>query len=256
MLGVKMVTVSPENGRLVLPVIHGLYVLFNAVDGRPLLSMDARLLTARRTAATSALASTFLSREDTTTLLMIGTGALARELIPAHASVRPIKKVLIWGRDPLKAEKLASAIHMEGVVVQRCISIPKGLEEADIISCATVSATALIEGRWLRPGQHVDLVGAYRPDMRESDDDVIRRTSIFVDSRSTAPVEAGDLAMPIRDGVIMPDDVQGDLFELCKGAASGRTGLNEITLFKSVGHALEDLVAAKLVYSHVKDATS
>jgi len=250
-LGVKLVTVSPENGKINQPAIYGLYVLFNARDGQPLVTIDARWLTARRTAAVSALASSYLSRPDSATLLMIGTGAVARELIPAHASVRPLTTVLIWGRNHEKAEVLASDVKLKGVTIRVCDDIEADVSEADIISTATVSSNPLIKGKWLRPGQHVDLVGAYRPDMRESDNDVIKRGTIFVDSKSTAPNEAGDLVYPLQDGVISSNDIRADLFELCRNEKQGRMRDDEITIFKSVGHALEDLVAAKQIYKRL-----
>lgn len=247
-LGVKIVTVSPNNGLRQEPVIHGTYLLCDAVSGRPLMAADARLLTARRTAATSALASAILSREDASVLCMIGTGALAHELIPAHGVVRKIRRVMIWGRSEERAQCLAERMRTHAREIIVCQSPEEGVREADIISCATVSSTPIIEGRWLRDGQHIDLVGAYRPDMRESDDDVVARSRIFVDSRQTAPAEAGDLAIPISRGVIDASDIGADLFDLSKGQHPGRTSAEEITVFKSVGHAIEDLVAARLVY--------
>ena len=247
-LGVKVATVSPGNGELGLPAVHALYVLLDACDGRPLATMDARTLTARRTAATSALAASFLARADSATLLMVGTGALARELIPAHAAVRPLRKVLVWGRNPAHAERLAAEVHLPGVVVTPCTDLAQAVAVADVISCATVTREPLIQGRWLRPGQHLDLVGAYRPDMREADTAAIRCSVVFVDSVLTAPREGGDLAIPLAEGAITGDHVVADLFALCRGAATGRPSAEAITAFKSVGHALEDFVAATAVY--------
>lgn len=247
-VGVKVATVSPGNGERGLPAVHALYLLLEARDGRPLATMDARTLTARRTAATSALAASFLARADAATLLMVGTGALARELIPAHAAVRPLRRVLVFGRNPAHAERLAAEVRVPGVVVTPCTELERAVAEADVISCATVSREPLIFGQWLRPGQHLDLVGAYRPDMREVDTEAILRSVVFVDSVRTAPHEAGDLAIPLAKGAITPAHVVGDLFALCRGTASGRPGDEAITVFKSVGHALEDFVAATAVY--------
>lgn len=247
-VGVKVATVSPANGERGLPVVHALYLLLDARDGRPLATMDARVLTARRTAATSALAASFLARTDAATLLMVGTGALARELIPAHAAVRPLRKVLVFGRNQERAERFAAETHLPGVVVTACSDLAQGVASADVISCATVSREPLIQGRWLRPGQHLDLVGAYRPDMREADTDAIVRSAVFVDSVLTAPREGGDLAIPLAEAVITGDHVVADLFALCRGTAWGRPSAEAITTFKSVGHALEDFVAATAVY--------
>jgi len=121
----------------------------------------------------------------------------------------------------------------------------------DIVSCATLSPEPLVFGKHLHPGQHLDLIGAYRPDMREADDEVIQRSQIFVDSKTTAPKETGDLAIPIKTGVLHLEDIKADLFELCRGQHMGRTNPNDITLFKSVGHALEDLAAARLAYEQL-----
>ncbi len=252
-LGIKLVTVSPQNGKLKLPTIHGLYVLFDAKDGQPLLSMDARSLTAKRTAATSAVAALFLSREDSEILLMVGTGTLARQLIPAYASIRPIKKVLIWGRSLERAELLRREFKDHPFSIDICSDLALGVETADIISCATVSPSPLIMGAWLCPGHHLDLVGSYRNDMRESDDEAIEKSSVFVDSKHTAPFESGDLSIPIKTGKLKLQDIQADLFDLCKNLHPGRNSKKEITLFKSVGHALEDLVAAKMIYQYYKE---
>lgn len=247
-VGVKVATVSPGNGDRGLPAVHALYLLLDARDGRPLATMDARTLTARRTAATSALAASFLASADAATLLMVGTGALARELIPAHAAVRPLRRVLVYGRNREHAERLAAEVCVPGVEVTPCVELERAVAEADVISCATVSREPLIQGQWLRPGQHLDLVGAYRPDMREADTEAILRSVVFVDSVRTAPHEAGDLAIPLAEGAITPAHIVGDLFSLCRGATAGRPNDAAITVFKSVGHALEDFVAATAVY--------
>jgi ornithine cyclodeaminase/alanine dehydrogenase-like protein (mu-crystallin family) len=246
-LGVKMVTVSPENGQYDLPAIQGTYSLFDTKNGIPVANLDAKILTAKRTAAASALASSFLSRKNSNSLLMIGTGALAAELIPAHATVRPLEKVWIWGRNKSKAEQLAQQFSGSNFSVEVIDNPEEVANEASIISCATLSSTPLVLGKWITKGQHIDLVGAYRPDMRESDDEVILKSTVFVDSRENAPKEAGDLIQPIQQGKLKLDDIKADLFELCKGEKEGRTNDNEIICFKSVGHALEDLAAAELV---------
>lgn len=249
-LGVKTVIVAPENARHQLPSIQGIYTLFDADKGLPLAQMDAPMLTALRTAAASALASSFLSRLDSQSLLMIGTGVLAPHLIKAHASVRPIKKVYIWGRNFAKAENIKKILAPESFEIIPVDDLPNTFPKADIISCATLSATPLIFGKWLQSGQHLDLVGAYRPDMREADDEVVKKCSIFVDTLENAPRETGDLAIPLREKIISLEDISADLFQLCRKEKIGRLSDKEITLFKSVGHALEDLAAAKLAYEN------
>ena len=253
-LGVKMVTVSPKNGKYNLPSIHGIYTLFDAAQGMPLAQINATTLTAQRTAAASALASSFLSKKNSKTLLMVGTGALAPELIRAHISVRPIETVYVWGRNLEKAKAVSNFITKYLQVSEKANfevfpieNIEEGIEKADIISCATLSPTPLIFGKNLKAGQHLDLVGAYRPDMREADDEVILKSSVFIDTYEGMH-ESGDIASPLKDGILKRENICGDLFQLCRGEKTGRKNNNEITFFKSVGHALEDLAAAKLIY--------
>lgn len=179
---------------------------------------------------------------------MIGTGALSPNLIKAHASVRPIEQVLIWGRNKDKAKALAESLSEENFEIQVVSTVEEGLSEADIISCATLSETPLVLGEHLQRGQHVDLVGAYRPDMREADDAVIEKASIYLDSFEGGLKESGDIVIPIQTGILKKEDIKGDLFSLSSGQSTGRTSSEEITLFKSVGHALEDLVAANYYY--------
>ena len=257
-LGVKMVTVSPKNGKYNLPSIHGIYTLFDAQKGMPLAQINATTLTAKRTAAASALASSFLSKKNSKTLLMVGTGALAPELIRAHTSVRPIERVYVWGRNLKKAKAVSSFItrHLQNsrnanFEIFPIENIEDGIEKADIISCATLSPTPLIFGKNLRAGQHLDLVGAYRPDMREADDEAILRSSVFIDTYDGMH-ESGDIASPLKDRILEKENICGDLFELCRGEKMGREDKSEITFFKSVGHALEDLAAAKLIYEKLK----
>lgn len=250
-LGVKMVTVSPKNSLYQLPAIQGLYVLFDLHKGNPLALMDAKTLTARRTAAASALASDYLAPQNSRSLLMIGTGALAPELIQAHASIRPIETVFIWGRNFEKAKKLANEMRFTSLKIQAVNNIEMVIQHANIISCATLSKTPLIQGKWLSPGQHIDLVGSYLPDTREADDEVILRTNVFVDTPS-ATHESGDLFIPIQKGILDQSMIKADLFNLCRNEKPGRSTPNEITLFKSVGHALEDLAAAKMIYQQGK----
>ncbi|MCB0587476.1 MAG: ornithine cyclodeaminase family protein [Phaeodactylibacter sp.] len=250
--GVKLVAVSPHNRRQGLPTIQGIYTLFETQTGTPILQMDAKALTSLRTAAASALASRFLSRPDSNTLLMVGTGALAPYLIRAHAVVRPIENVLLWGRNPEKAEALAAALENGQYSLTPIQYLPSAVPQADIISCATLSQEPLILGEWLQPGQHLDLVGSFRPNMREADDEAIHCSVVYVDTLEGAPKESGDILEPIRKGILQKEGIAGDLFSLCRGEAAGRQSPEKITLFKSVGHALEDLAAAKLAWKQAK----
>jgi ornithine cyclodeaminase len=246
-IGVKLVTVFPDNGQKNLPAVMGSYLLLSAETGQPLAMMDGPMLTVRRTAAASALAARYLAREDASVLVMIGTGALAPHLIEAHASVRPIRRVVIVGRQAQKAEAVRALLPLlPDVTVEISTDPQTAVAGADIVSCATLAEVPVVQGDWLPEGCHLDLVGGFTPTMREADDAAIRRARVFCDTRAGALKEAGDLVIPLASGVLKPDGVLGDLFELTRGTADGRQSATEITLFKSVGTALEDLAAAEL----------
>ena len=251
-IGVKIVTVAPENKTYNLESINGLYLLLNAVTGIPEAILDAKPITNWRTACASALASHYLSRKDSSTLLMIGTGTLATYLIKAHCAVRPIEKVLIWGRTPSKAEAIKSQLNDLNLDIEIINKIANRISEADIVCCATLSETPLIFGNNLTEGQHLDLIGAYKPNMREIDDNTLLKGDIYVDNIVMAPKETGDLFIPISQGTISLEDIKGDLFDLCSDKIEGRVSEKTITIFKSVGHALEDLVTANLVITNIK----
>ena len=206
-------------------------------------------LTLRRTACASALAADYLARQDASRLVMVGAGALAPYLIRAHRAVRPIRSVTIWNHNSDKADALAAELKIDGVEIAASANLEAAVGTADIVSCATLSLDPLVMGAWLPAGCHLDLVGAFRPDMRECDDGAVTRARIYVDTREGAIVEGGDIAIPLANGTIKDTDVQGDLFDLTRGLVQGRSKDQEadITLFKSVGTALEDLAAAQLV---------
>ena len=250
-IGVKMVTVYPDNAKASLPSVMGTYMLLDGKTGQPQALIDGPSLTLRRTAAASALAARYLAREDCERLLMVGTGALAPHLILAHASVRPICNVLIWGRDPEKATRLAARLDRPDFRVAATTDLEGAARGAHVISCATLSRDPLVQGDWLQPGTHLDLVGGFTPEMRETDDAAMSKARIFVDTREGATKEAGDIVQPLESGLITEDDIAGDLFELTRGERAGRRFYDQITLFKSVGTALEDLAAAQLVVEMV-----
>ena len=214
------------------------YILTSAVTGEPLALIDGLELTLRRTAAASALASKFLSRSDARRLLVVGTGNLAPHLAAAHAAVRPGIEVEFWGRRPEKAAEASRSPLLRGLRTGTAADLEAAVRAADIVSTATLATEPLIFGDWLRAGIHVDLVGGFTPGMREADDEAMRRSTVFVDTRDGALVEAGDLTQPIESGALAPDDVAADLYELCRGEHGGRGTADEITLFKSVGAAL------------------
>ncbi|WP_137130670.1 ornithine cyclodeaminase family protein [Rhizobium sp. FY34] len=246
--GVKILNLIPDNHLRALPTIYGQYLLSSARTGKMLALIEGGELTARRTAATSALASRLLSRPDAKEMLMVGTGRLSLNLIEAHAVTRPLTRFRIWGRDIAKTEAIAAEASAAGFAAQAVGDLETAVSTADIISCATLSVAPLIKGAWLKPGQHLDLVGAFKPSMRESDDEAVRRSSIFVDTRAGAVKEGGDIAMPLAAGTIKHEDILADLTGLLTGEHAGRRREDEITLFKSVGAALEDLAGAMLAY--------
>ncbi|WP_019372222.1 ornithine cyclodeaminase family protein [Pseudomonas aeruginosa] len=232
-IGVKLVTVFPGNGARGLPAVAAVFALFDGEDGRPLALLEASELTARRTACSSALAADYLARDDARRLLVVGCGTLAAHMVRAHACVRDYRHIDIWGRDPAKAAALAARLRA-------------AVEAADCVSCVTTSREALVRGAWLKPGVHLDLVGAFLPSMRETDALAVARARVVVDTRAGALEEAGDLLQAIAEGAIGREAISTELRDLLGGA--GRRGdPGEITLFKSVGYALEDLVAARRV---------
>jgi ornithine cyclodeaminase len=255
-LGVKLVTVFPENPRRGLATVSGLYVLMDGATGHPLAILDGDALTLRRTGAASALASTYLSRKDARTLLVIGTGRLAPWMAAAHCSVREFERVLVWGRSAEKARRLAGRLKDEGLPARGAADLAGAAAQADVVTCATTAREPVLLGRWLRPGMHVDLAGAYAADMRESDDALVARAEIFVDTFAGALKEAGDLVQPMARGIIGRDALRADLADLAAGRHPGRTAPEQITLFKSVGAALEDLCAARLATERAGDRAS
>ncbi len=249
--GIKLVSVFPGNEAKGLASVQGLYVLFDGTNGRPIAAIDGAALTLRKTAANSALAATYLARKDASTLLMVGAGAMAPPLIEAHCAVRPIRRVLVWNRTPARAEAVVATLKLPGVSAQVSTDLAAAVAEADIVSAATMSTTPLIEGRWLKPGQHLDLVGGFREEMREADDEAIRRSRIFVDARFTAAAHAGDICQPLASGLIADSDIT-DTFQLARAERPGRQDDGEITLFKSGGGGHEDLGTAQHLLAKIE----
>jgi ornithine cyclodeaminase len=245
-LGTKIVTVFPGNAAKSLPSVAGLYLLMDGETGLPAFAMDGARLTLWRTAAASALAASHMAKPDASHLLMVGAGALAGFLVRAHASVRPIRRVTLWNRSRAGAERLAATLAPDGLEVVVTDDLAGAVAEADIVSCATLAREPLVQGAWLKPGAHLDLVGAFNLAMREADDEALHRARVIVDTPA-ALTEGGDVAVAIKAGTYVPDRVSGTLADLCHGRLAGRTTEAEITLFKSVGAALEDLAAAMLV---------
>lgn len=248
--GVKLANIFPSNNDLGRPAVSSVYVLFDAMTGTPAALIDGGEITARRTAATSALAASRLARADARTLLLVGTGRLPSLLAEAHRAVRPIERILVWGRNGGKARELAQALERRmGIAAAAADDLDAAVAEADIVSTATISRAALVRGERLRPGTHLDLVGAFAPHMRETDAEAVRRATVFVDTEGGAMAEAGDLIRAAAEGAFAWPEIAADLAALCAGRHAGRQAEAEITLFKSVGAAIEDLVAARLTFA-------
>jgi ornithine cyclodeaminase/alanine dehydrogenase-like protein (mu-crystallin family) len=245
-IGIKIATVFGDNAARGLPSVQATVMLLDATTGTPVAMVDGTELTLRRTAAASALAARYLARADASRLLMVGTGQLAPHVIAAHASVRPIREVRVWGRDPGKAQRVADRFEPAAFDVTVAERLGDAVGWADVISCATLSAQPLVHGRDLRPGQHLDLIGAFTPAMREADTEAVRRAELYVDTYAGALAESGELVQALEAGAIRRSDIRGDLHELATGTAPVRSGPDAVTLFKSVGTAIEDLAAAEL----------
>ncbi len=251
-LGVKTATVAPKNSALGKPVVHAVFTLFDARTGRPLIQMDGQRLTAFRTAAASALAARHLARPHAKRLLVIGAGVLCPELIRAHAFELPLEEVLIWNRNPQRAEKVARLFKDSSLRVNVAGDLATAAAKADVISCATPSVKPVLHGGWIRPGTHVDLVGSYKPDMREADDELMSKAEVWMDNPA-ARVESGDIAMPLKNGTLTESRIKGTLREMLAGKCELRRSEAQVTVFKSVGYALEDLAAATWFFAKKKE---
>lgn len=245
---VKLATFVPGNAAVGLPTTQAVIVLFSA-RGTPEAVLDGTIVTRLRTGAASALASRYLSRTDSAYLLIVGTGALAPYMALAHCAVRPIERISVWGRS--RAHAMVAQAEIQRLLPHVEVAAAEDLEDAvaacDIVTCATRSPTPLLAGQWLRPGTFVDLVGSFTPTTREADDDVVRRARIFVDTFAGALGEAGDLLQPLERGIIQREHIVGELSDLVHERVAGRTAAHEITLFKSVGSAIEDFAAARMI---------
>ncbi len=246
--GLKTVMVIADNAKRGLPTVQASYLLVSAATGETLAVMDGAEITLRRTASAAALAAGYLSRSDARTLLMIGAGALAPHVVRAHAVLRTINRVLVWNRSRDKADRLCAALSEDGFDASVPPSLEAACATADIVSCATTSKTAVLRGAWLTPGTHVDLMGAFTPDMRETDCEAVTRSRVYVDTVEGARSEAGDLLQAARESRFRMADIVGDLSRLCRGEVAGRGSAGEITLFKSCGTAIEDLATAIMIY--------
>ncbi len=258
-LGAKVITVFPDNNKSrVWPSIQAIYVLFEGVNGTPIACLDGTALTYIKTATDSALGCRLLARNDIATMLMIGAGEMARYLITAHCEIRPsLKQVYVWNRTPEKAVQLCEgelASRFDSISFTPVSDIEYYAGKADLVCAATASPTPVIQGEWLQAGAHVDLVGAFTTEMREANDECLRRGSLFVDARETTVNHIGELMIPIANGVISESDVLADLSDLCLNKHPGRSSESEITLYKNGGGGHLDLMMARIMHQHCQPA--
>ena len=245
--GVKVVNIAAGNAARGLPGLHSTYVLYDADTGVPLAWIDGDEITARRTAATSALAASWLAPAGARHLALIGAGRIARLLPEAHRVVRPIERVTVWARSPERTAALVAELAVQGFDARVATSVAAAVAEADIVSCATLSRAPIVFGRSLMANGHLDLIGSFTPAMRESDDDCFAAADVFVDSDDAA-TKSGDLIGPLAHGVLSRSAI-GTLAQLARGENGGAPSPRRRTVFKSVGSALEDLAAAMLVHA-------
>ncbi|MCS3504379.1 ornithine cyclodeaminase family protein [Achromobacter sp. JUb104] len=245
--GVKIINIFPENTHQGLPGLHATYNLYSATTGVPIAQVDGDIVTVYRTAGAAALGADYLARKEASTLLIVGSGRIAGLVAQAMRTVRPIQRVMVWNVREAGAQALAESLRAQGFDAQPTTDLEAAARAADIISCATLSTVPLIQGAWLRPGTHLDLIGSFTPDMRETDPACFDGTTVYVDT-DEAPTKSGDLLSAFDAGVLTRDAIQGNLHQLTTGARPGRQNDQEITVFKAVGSALEDLTLATLVY--------
>ena len=252
-LGVKQVSVYPDNRARGHPTLYATYVLMDGASGAPLALLEGTYLTGIRTAATSALAARLLARPDACRVACFGAGFQARFQLLGLAALRPLERVDVIGRNRERARAFAESMRETlGIPVELVDDPHRAARGAHLIVCATTSPTPVLFGADLSPGTHVDAVGAFRPTDRELDGEAIRRARVVVDTYAGAMEEAGDVLIPLRDGIIERTHVAAELAEVVTGRRPGRTSDEEVTVFKSVGFALEDLAAARLAYDRAR----
>ncbi|BBQ03771.1 ornithine cyclodeaminase (plasmid) [Burkholderia sp. SFA1] len=243
--GVKVVNIFPSNRDIGLPGLHSMYMLFDGDTGKPLAIFDGNEITSRRTAAASALAASFLAKDDSHDLLVVGSGRVGRLIAPAMAAVRPIERVQIWDIDIAAATQCVTELRRYGLDASVSADLEQSARGADIVSCATLSKVPLIKAAWLKPGSHLDLIGSFTPDMTEAEPACFEMADVWVDTEE-ALVKSGDLLNAIREGTFTESALGGTLFSLCRNETKGRVFRDQRTVFKAVGTGLEDLAAAVL----------
>lgn len=246
--GAKTFTVLDANAARGLPTVQGAMLVFDKDNGSLRAIVDSALVTQFKTAADSVLGASLLARPDSRHLLIVGAGTVATSLVKAYAAALPgIERISVWSRRPEQAQQLVAGLGDRGVDLVAVSDLPDAVGQADIVSSATMARQPVILGDWVRPGTHVDLIGAFKADMREADDALMRKAALFVDSRQTTLGHIGELILPIAAGAITADSVLGDLYDLVQPTARRRLSDDEVTLFKNGGGAHLDLMMASWV---------
>ena len=250
--GAKLISLTPSNAAKGLPAIRGSYLLFESDTGAAVALIDASSLTAIRTAAASSLAARLLARPDAATCGIFGTGVQARTHVDAMRAVRAIREIRIWGRDADKAKRLAQELSSSTGLTVTAHQDPAEVAACDLICTVTSATQPILKGAWVRPGTHVNLVGAHTLTQREADTELVRRSQVFVDLLEAAKREAGDVMVPVQEGSVPADHIRGEIGKVAAGTLAGRTSPDQLTLYKSVGIAAQDLFAARQVFNKAR----
>lgn len=246
--GVKTFTVTDGNAARGLPTVQGAMLVFDPDTGTPTAIIDSALVTKWKTAADSALGARLLARPDSRHLVIVGAGTVAANLAEAYAAIFPaLETITIWARRTEQGEALAADLAHLGPTVRAAEDLSQAVAQADIVSSATMARSPVICSEWLAPGTHVDLIGAFKADMREADDVVLTRGTLFADARATTLHHIGEYKIPLEAGIITEDDLRADLYDLISGGASGRASEDEITVYKNGGGAHLDLMTASAI---------
>lgn len=253
--GVKSVTIMAENAKRSLPSVQGAMLVFEDKAGALIATIDSALVTDLKTAADSALGARYLARKDASSMLIVGAGQVARNIAAAYKQLFPgLKRIKLWNRTAEKAVTLAQELSANGLPVSAVTDLPEAAGDADIIVTATMSTDPILFGDWVSPGTHVDLIGAFRAEMREADDTLLQKARLFVDNRDTTLHHIGELKIPLETGVINETDVLADLYQL-SGGDTGRTSPEDVTVFKNGGGAHLDLMTAFAILGKAEQPT-
>jgi ornithine cyclodeaminase len=249
-MGVKLVSIWPGNSAKGRSAVSAVYVLISCEDGNPIAVLDGTELTLRRTAAAAALAARILARKNSQRLAILGTGSLSAPMAVAHASVMDFKTILVWGRDVKKAQAVVESLALQGITAEVSGDLQATLAQADVVSAASTATVPFIRSDWVKPGTHLGLMGAFTPTMAEAEPALMPRAQVFADSREAILQKGGEVLQAIQQGLIAASDIQGELAEIAASPQKlWRRSDEALTVFKSVGFASLDLIAAEMVFN-------